>query len=69
MYSCQNYNKSTFVATGFSAVVPANGTLTFGTTQRITGDAIEMGTNNTTVNLKRPRSLSSNCKCNSRRCC
>lgn len=51
--ACSN-RKSTFVATGFSAVVPANGTITFGTTQKITGDAIEMGTNNTTVNLKRP---------------
>lgn len=51
--NCQNYRKSTLTATGFSATIPANGTLTFGTTQKITGNAIEMGTNNTTINLKR----------------
>lgn len=51
--NCQNYKKSTFVATGFSEVVPANGTLTFGTSQRITGSAITMGTNNRSINLNR----------------
>lgn len=51
--NCQNYRKSTLTATGFSANIPANGTLTFGTTQKITGNAIEMGTNNATINLKR----------------
>lgn len=51
--NCQNYRKSTFVATGFSEVVPANGTLTFGTSQRITGTAITMGTNNRSINLNR----------------
>lgn len=54
MNECQNcYRKSTFVATGFSEVVPANGTLTFGTTQRITGNAITMGENNRSINLNR----------------
>ena len=54
MNGCNNYKKSTFVATGLSAVVPTNGTLTFGTTQRITGNAISMGLNNTSINLNRP---------------
>ena len=35
--NCQNYKKSTLTATGFSATIPANGTLTFGTTTKITG--------------------------------
>ncbi len=51
--NCTNYKKSTFVATGFSEVVPANGTLTFGTSQRITGNAITMGDNNRSINLNR----------------
>lgn len=51
--NCRNYRKSTFVATGFSEVVPANGTLTFGTSQRITGNAITMGANNRSINLNR----------------
>ena len=54
MNGCTNcYKKSTLTATGFSATIPANGTLTFGTTTKITGNAIEMGENNTTINLKR----------------
>ena len=54
MNGCTNcYRKSTLTATGFSATIPANGTLTFGTTTKITGNAIEMGENNTTINLKR----------------
>ncbi len=54
MNGCMNcYRKSTLTATGFSATIPANGTLTFGTTTKITGNAIEMGENNTTINLKR----------------
>lgn len=51
--NCTNYRKSTLTATGFSASIPANGTLTFGTTTKITGNAISMGDNNTTINLNR----------------
>lgn len=49
----ESFRKSTFVATGFSEVVAPNGTLTFGTSQRITGNAITMGENNRSINLNR----------------